>query len=90
MDAHLVQQFNGVNNKGILVQFSRMEPIQLKAGTGITIKEDHKDKRIDFVVRKNFVCEVVGDVFYTPFEVITLFLTATFQTLALDPKENRG
>lgn len=72
------------------MQFSRMESILLKEGKGITLKENEKDKRLDFVIRKDFIAEIVGNVFYTPFEIISLFLTATLQTLVLDPKQNRG
>lgn len=45
---------------------------------------------IDFVIRQDFVCNLVGDVFYTPFEIINLYLTVTIQTVVLDPKENNG
>lgn len=45
---------------------------------------------IDFVVRQDFTCNLVGDVFYTPFEVINLYLTITIQTIPLDPKNNNG
>mgnify|MGYP000191599508 CR=1 FL=1 len=33
---------------------------------------------------------MIGDVFYTPFEVINLYLTITIQTIPLDPKDNGG
>lgn len=45
---------------------------------------------IDFVIRQDFVCNLKGDVFYTPFEIINLYLTITIQSVVLDPKENQG
>lgn len=33
---------------------------------------------------------MIGDVFLTPFEVINLYLTITFQSVTLDPKENEN
>lgn len=45
---------------------------------------------IDFVVRQDFNCTLVGDVFYTPFEILNLYLTITVQSVVLDPKENDG
>ncbi len=45
---------------------------------------------MDFVVRQNFTCNLVGDVFYTPFEVINLYLTTTIQSVNLNPKDNGG
>jgi hypothetical protein len=53
-------------------------------------KEDEKQKMIDFVIRQDFVCNLEGDVFYTPFEIINLYLTVTIQSVVLDPKENDG
>lgn len=45
---------------------------------------------IDFVIRQDFVCNLAGDVFYTPFEIINLYLTVTIQSIVLEPKENDG
>jgi hypothetical protein len=45
---------------------------------------------VDFVIRQDFVCNLAGDVFYTPFEIINLYLTVTIQSVVLDPKENNG
>ena len=42
------------------------------------------------MVRKDFVCSLKGDVFYTPFEIINLYLTITIQTVVLDGKNNNG
>jgi hypothetical protein len=36
------------------------------------------------------VCNLEGDVFYTPFEIINLYLTVTIHSVFLDPKENDG
>jgi hypothetical protein len=41
---------------------------------------------IDFVIRQDFVCNLAGDVFYTPFEIINLYLTVTIQSVVLEPK----
>ena len=45
---------------------------------------------MDFVVRQDFKCILDGDVFYTPFEFISLYLTITIQSLPLDPRHNNG
>lgn len=42
------------------------------------------------MIRQDFMCNLVGDVFYTPFEVINLYLTITIQSIPLDPKLNNG
>lgn len=73
-----------------MLQFSRQDSVLLKEDKGITYKEDTKNKLIDFVIRQDFTCNLVGDVFYTPFEVINLYLTITIQSIPLDPKQNDG
>jgi hypothetical protein len=50
------------------------------------MKEDHREKTVEFVVRMDFNCQLEGDVFYTPFEIINLYLTVTVQTLVLNPR----
>lgn len=45
---------------------------------------------MDFVVRQNFTCNLVGDVFFTPFEVINLYISITIQSVVLNPKDNDG
>jgi hypothetical protein len=62
----------------------------LKEDKGIVFKEDKKQKMIDFVIRQDFVCNLEGDVFYTPFEIINLYLTVTIHSVILDPNENDG
>ena len=42
------------------------------------------------MVRQDFKCVLDGDVFYTPFEFINLYLTVTVQSLSLDPRHNNG
>ena len=42
------------------------------------------------MVRQQFTCNLLGDVFYTPFEIINLYLSLTIQSIVLDPKKNDG
>lgn len=90
LDRKIVDQFVNEGSKAILIQFSRQESLQLKEDKGIVYKEDEKQKIVDFVIRQDFVCNLEGDVFYTPFEIINLYLTVTIQSVVLDPKENNG
>jgi hypothetical protein len=46
------------------------------------------DNTVDFVIRKSFTCELVGEVFYTPFEILNLFLTIKVLPVVLDPNQN--
>lgn len=85
MDEELVDAFLE-GDKHILLQFSRQESIELSEEKGITFKRDYKEKMIDFTVRQEFNCYVKGDVFFTPFEIIYLYLTITIQTVHLNTK----
>lgn len=38
---------------------------------------------VDFTVRQEFTCYIKGDVFFTPFEIVNLYLTVTIQTVHL-------
>lgn len=41
-------------------------------------------------MRQDFNCFIVGNVFYTPFEIINYYLTITIQTVPLNPRNNNG
>lgn len=73
-----------------MLQFNRQESIQVKEDKGITFKQDTHHRFVDYVIRQNFTCTLEGDVLYTPFEVINLYLSATVQSVALEPKNNGG
>jgi hypothetical protein len=51
--------------------------------------EDKNQKIITFVVRKDFSCNLEGDVFCTPFEIINLYFTITIHSVVLEPKEEK-
>jgi len=89
MDEELVNSFLE-GDKHILLQFSRQEAIELSEDKGITFKRDYKEKMIDFTIRQEFTCYVKGDVFFTPFEIIYLYLTITIQTVHLNASEKDG
>ena len=42
------------------------------------------------MVRKEFECNLGGDVFLTPFEIFNLYLSITVQSIVLDPNQNDG
>jgi hypothetical protein len=87
VDRAIIDRFVGGEN-AILLNFSHQESILLKEDKGITVKEDLKEKTVEFVVRMDFNCQLEGDVFYTPFEIINLYLTITVQTLILNPRRS--
>ena len=68
LDEGILEQFVGEDaKKAILLMFSRQESLELREDKGITVKMDEKEKVVDLVVRQDFTCYLIGDVFYTPF-----------------------
>ena len=85
LPTHILEQFTGDGKKAITLQLSRQESIELRDGGSVTAKQDYKTKIIDYVIRTEFDCHLRGDVFYTPFEILNLYLSITIQTVILDP-----
>jgi hypothetical protein len=90
LPSEVLEQFVREGSKAIILQFPRQESIELRESNEITLKDDPNNKIIDFVMRTEFECNLEGDVFYTPFEMLNLYLSVTVQTLILDPKQNDG
>lgn len=63
----------------MVMQVARGEIIELVQSLGITIKREKEKKLFNITVRRFFDCQLEGELKYSPFELINLYLCLTFQ-----------
>lgn len=83
LPAHVVEQLQ----EGIVLQFNRNEPVELRKSMEITCQSLPKKRMLTYTVRKFLSAAIEGHLTWSPFELITIYLIVTVRSLLVERAE---